>query len=67
VYPTTPAARYIVNVYVGSKRVDSKNQDYPPHGSVNARDVRSGAMFRLEGEMQNPNQIQKFFLQCELA
>jgi hypothetical protein len=67
VYPKASADRYVVNVYVGDKRVDAKDQGYPPHGSVNARDVKSGASFRLEGEIHSPNLVQTFFLQCELA
>jgi hypothetical protein len=39
IYPNYPATRYIVDIFVGKGKVDGKNQAYPPHGSVSARDV----------------------------
>jgi hypothetical protein len=40
IYPNFAASHYTVNVFMGSRRVDDKDQSYPPHGSVNAVDVR---------------------------
>jgi hypothetical protein len=33
-YPKMPAARYYVKIYIGTKVVDTKNQNYAPHGSL---------------------------------
>lgn len=41
---------WVVDVYVGSRRVDHKKQNYAPHGSVHPNDARSGATFRIKAE-----------------
>jgi hypothetical protein len=53
VYPNEPAVRYVVDVYMNKTRVDSKDQSYPPHGSVSKKQVVSGGIFRLEGRAFN--------------
>lgn len=66
-YPNHPATRYVVDVYVGNTRVDHKDQDYPPHGSVNAVDVRPGQVFRLSGTVYNGDDTLVFTLQCRIS
>jgi hypothetical protein len=41
------AGPWDANVYVGSRRVDHKEQNYAPHGSVNPKDARKGATFHI--------------------
>ena len=68
VYPKQVAATYVVDVYMNNRRVDHKQQSYPPHGSVNARDVVSGGVFRLEGSATNgAGDVAYFFLTCKAA
>lgn len=43
--------QWTVDVYSGRRRVDGKTQNYPPHGSVNARDVRPGELLVVEGQV----------------
>jgi hypothetical protein len=38
---------WLAFVLVGRRTVDRKEQDYPPHGSVNPRDLRSGQVLRF--------------------
>jgi hypothetical protein len=35
------------DIFVGKRRVDHKDQDYNPHGSVSNVDARSGYLFRI--------------------
>lgn len=68
VYPTVSGIRYVVDVYINRRRVDHKEQDYPPHGSVNARDIRTGDIFRLEGQATNgAGDVAWFYLTCRAA
>lgn len=39
---------WVAVVYVDNRQVDKKTQNYNPHGSVSARDSRSGSIFRLD-------------------
>src|SRR6266567_4231938 len=48
-YPHVPASRYVVDVFVGKNRVDHKDQNYPPHGSINAKDLYTGAQVAVTG------------------
>lgn len=41
------AGPWTVDVYVRNRRVDHKNQNYPPHGSVNPKDAKKGAELRI--------------------
>jgi hypothetical protein len=64
-YPNVPVAHFTVDVYVGSRRVDHKSQNYPPHGSVNVKDVVKGGTFSMNGEATNPKgDILVFGLRC---
>ena len=69
-YPSVAVSTYKVNVYMGSRRVDSKTRSYPPHASVRSVDVRSvdvraGATFAIRGNATNPDgDILTFGLQC---
>lgn len=67
-YPNVPVSTFAVDVYMGSRRVDRKLQDYPPHGSVSAADVKSGTTFRITGRATNPQgDILTSGLQCVAA
>jgi hypothetical protein len=39
---------WVVDVYVGKRRVDHKKQDYAPHGSVNPKDAKKGKTFHIK-------------------
>src|SRR3954454_142285 len=70
IYPNYPASRFVVDVFAGSKKVDHKDQAYPPHGSVNARDVagRSGQDFTVSGQITDVKNNQlNFQLKCVIA
>jgi len=47
---TDNAGLWIADVLVGKRRVDGKKQDYAPHGSVAAVDMRSGYVLRFQIE-----------------
>ena len=38
---------WLAYVVVGRRTVDRKEQSYPPHGSVNPKDLRSGRVLRF--------------------
>lgn len=64
-YPSVPVSTFVVDVYMGSRRVDHKSQAYPPHGSVNVVDVRQGATFSISGQATNPKgDVLVFGLRC---
>jgi hypothetical protein len=73
VYPTKQYARYVARLYIDSRKLPSgKNQDYAPHGTVNAKDVRArakpGSVFRIEGETYDADGVRfSYFLRCRLA
>jgi hypothetical protein len=73
VYPKKTYARYVVRLYVDSRKLPSgKNQAYPPHGTVNPADIRkrqkAGSVFRIDGETYDAEGIRfSFFLRCRLA
>jgi hypothetical protein len=70
IYPNVAASRYVVDVYVGNRRVDHKDQAYPPHGSVSATDVRGkgGQVFGISGQAWDGNKNTLVFqLQCHIA
>ena len=45
--PKLDAGPWTVDVYVGSRRVDHKKQNYAPHGSVNPKDAKKGKTFHI--------------------
>ncbi len=45
--PKLDAGPWNVDVYVGSRRVDHKEQDYAPHGSVSPKDAKPGKTFHI--------------------
>lgn len=50
VYMYNPLRNYghwIADVYVDGRRVDHKDQLYPPHGKVNPKHARSGSEFHI--------------------
>jgi hypothetical protein len=77
-YPKQRAAQYHVKVYIGAKVVDSKKQNYAPHGSFpgtvrkNGLQVpayRSGQIFKVVGTSYDPkgSVVQQFFIKCRLV
>ena len=38
---------WLVFITVGRRQVDRKEQNYPPHGSVNPKDMRSGEVLKF--------------------
>lgn len=67
-YPKVQGIRYVVDVYVNNRRVDHKEQTYPPHGSLRRQDIRTGDIFRLQGEAVNARgDVGYFFLTCRAA
>ena len=70
IYPNYPVARFVVDVLVGSRRVDHKDQNYPPHGSVSATDVRgrSGEDLTVSGQITDAKgNALNFQLKCVIA
>lgn len=68
VYPNVPAVRFVADVYVNNRRVDHKDQNYPPHGSVPASQIATGDIFRLEGQAYNAKgDVGIFYLTCKAA
>lgn len=68
IYPNVSAVRYVVDIFVNNRRFDHKDQDYPPHGSVPASAIRSGDIFRLEGQAFNARgDVGIFFITCKAA
>ncbi|WP_432892891.1 hypothetical protein ACQPYH_18570 [Kribbella sp. CA-245084] len=79
-YPKLAADRYIVSVYVGSKKVDGKKQSYPPHGSLPARTwsnsknryvamYKTGQIIKITGTSYNAKGavVQEFYIKCRLV
>jgi len=54
-------------VYVGTRRVDHKDQTYPPHGSVATTDIRVGQTFKMTGTVYNGSDTLVFVLQCRIS
>lgn len=51
IYMYDPSANdgpWVVDVFINTRRVDHKEQDYAPHGSVNPADAPSGSTFHLD-------------------
>lgn len=70
IYPNYAVSRFVVDILVGSRRVDHKDQIYPPHGSVSATDVRgrSGQDLTVSGQITDAqgNSL-SFQLKCVIA
>ena len=67
VYPKVVASEYVVDVLVNGRRVDHKNQNYEPHGSINASDLSTGALVTIAGHAKGPNGVLNFGLLCRSA
>lgn len=73
VYPKRSYQRYVVRLYIDARKLPSgKDQEYEPHGTVNAKDVKArqkpGSVFRIEGETYDAEENEfRFFLRCRLA
>jgi hypothetical protein len=64
-YPSVPVSSFVVDIYMGSRRVDHKAQAYPPHGSVSVANVRKGSTFSMTGRATNPKgDVLVFGLRC---
>jgi hypothetical protein len=68
---TVPTGVYVLDVYVNGRRVDHKNQDYPPHATVVVNQdagLPSGGVLLIEGRFTPLNDDpQEFFFKCILA
>jgi hypothetical protein len=73
VYPKKTYVRYVARLYIDSRKLGGgKNQNYSPHGTVNADTVKSkgktGSVFRIEGETYDADGVRySYFLRCRLA
>src|SRR5216683_3774291 len=65
--PAVAATGFSVDVSVDGKRVDYKDQAYPPHGSVNPKDLRSGALVSIVGRAKAPGGELNYGLLCRSA
>jgi hypothetical protein len=63
------ASHFFVKVYAGGVRVDTKNQYYEPHGSVNAQRAAkySGQVFELQGTITHDDDMLNFDVKCRIA
>ena len=52
--PALNPGPWVVDVFIDTRRVDHKEQNYNPHGSVSPRDARSGSTFRIEAVHTDP-------------
>ena len=71
-YPngTYSGTRYVVDVYTGGRRYDHKDQNYAPHGSVDARTAAkySGRVMQISGHVtKGIKQVLVFNMQCRIA
>ncbi|MGQ0773264.1 MAG: hypothetical protein ACT4NY_02420 [Pseudonocardiales bacterium] len=68
-YPKLPAARYVVSVYAGARKVDGKDQDYAPHGSLQPSRYSAGDIFKIQGKTYDSDGgvVQSFFIRCRLV
>ena len=68
---TVPTGVYVLDVYVNGKRVDHKNQPYPPHATVVVNQdagLPSGGVLLIEGTFTPVNDDpQEFYFKCILA
>ena len=73
VYPKRSYQRYVVRLYIDSRKLGGgRDQNYEPHGTVNADTVtakgKTGSVLRIEGETYDAQgRKYKFFLRCRLA
>lgn len=64
------AKNYKLDIYVGSKRVDAKNQSYAPHGSISQAHVsgKNGQIVKITGTVSDASSnILYLTVQCYLA
>lgn len=69
-YPNVSATRYVLDVYAGPKKVDRKNQNYAPHGSVSRSDATrySGYQLLIIGDTYDASKNTLHFeLRCVIA
>lgn len=68
---TVPDGVYLVDVYIGTHRVDHKKQAYPPHATIPLNQdagLPSGAVLLITGTFTPVNDDpQEFYLRCLLA
>lgn len=62
-------AHFVVKVYAGGVKVDSKDQNYEPHGSMSAARAKkySGKEFKVTGSATFKGDVAKFSAVCILA
>jgi hypothetical protein len=61
--------QFVLTVYAGGVKIDSKNQDYEPHGSVNAaRALKySGKLLEISGTATHGSDVLSFSAKCIIA
>jgi hypothetical protein len=67
IYPSVPANRYVADVYVNGKRVDHKDQPYPPHGRINPKNLSPDAQVEITGFATNSTGQLNYGLLCRAA
>lgn len=73
VYPNRSYKRYVVRLYIDSRKLGGgRDQNYEPHGTVDADVVmakgKTGSVFRLESETHDAQgRKHKSVLRCRLA
>lgn len=62
-------SHFIVKVYADGVKIDGKNQDYEPHGSVSADRTRkySGKILEITGTAVNGDDTLSFSAKCIIA
>jgi hypothetical protein len=61
--------QFVLTVYAGGVKIDSKNQGYEPHGSVNAaRALKySGKLLEISGTATHGSDVLSFSAKCIIA
>ena len=62
-------AHYKLKIYAGGRKIDGKNQNYAPHGSVRAATARkySGKVFRILGTAEQDGDKVDYDVKCHIA
>jgi len=60
---------FAVKIYAGGTKIDSKSQNYEPHGSVNANRAAkyAGAMLEIKGTAEHGRDTLFFDVACRIA
>jgi hypothetical protein len=60
---------FVLTVYAGGVKIDSKNQSYEPHGSINANRALkySGKLLEISGTATHESDVLTFSAKCMIA